>query len=201
MDDAAVSDELQRIRQAMSLSRDIRRLGPHDFSLRPILHEHVHRYSRGRCMDFAVRLAARSGMRLAALQVPGGWLSHAFLVPPGDVRGGHAVPGAACLDVSGIWSQREMRALQRANDGGGLQFILPDLGATLASMAASEGSGASFDAEEVVLAVAGCLPHLHDLVPAALRATGAEAMERLDAIRASGWADAAAHAARPTAPR
>lgn len=190
MDDRSIADELQRVRQSISLPRPFRDLGPADFSLRPSLFGAVFRYSRGRCMDFAARLATVTGLRLAALHTPNGGLAHAFLVDLPGSEPRRLAPSSRCLDVSGTWSLAEMRRLQRANDGSNLVALLLDEGATLAQMDAEASAGAEFETEEVVLSVAGCLPHLRALVPERFRVEGArEALDRLVSIEGTAWSE------------
>lgn len=199
--DGAVLDELQRIRQDMALPRPIRSLGPADFSLRPTLLPHVHRYARGRCMDFAVAVAAHSGLALAALYCPDGRLSHAFLVEPGCVEKGRLGRDATCMDVGGTWKLSELATMSRHVDSVAVKARLVDPAATLAQMAAQAAGGADFDGADVVLAVAGCLPHLRGRVPERFRAAGpADALARLEDVRRRGWRAEPSDTPAPRAP-
>lgn len=148
-----IEDELIRMRQAWSCPRDLRNLGPGNFDLRTKLIDVMQRYTRGRCLDFAVRLAEVNPQLSLAGFYAGDDLVHAFLtVCDGD-----------CLEVSGSWTLAEMRKLH-ANDCP-CSLRRPSLSDVLRAMEENEQSGAEFDSSETVLTVAGCLPHLRPYVP------------------------------------
>lgn len=164
--------ELIRIRQRLSCPRDLRRLGPSDPYLSPRLFDVVQRYTRGLCVDFAVRLAsANEELKLAGFYA-GSSLVHAFVVDG----------GGSCLEVSGIWTAREMKALHA--DDGRFKLLYPPLDEVLEDMENNAAAGAVFDSLEVVLSVSGCLPHLREFVPEPYVAPDPrEALVRLDEMR------------------
>jgi len=175
--------ELLRMRQSWSCPRDLRNLGPADFSIRPVLGPAVQRYSRGRCMDFAVGLASGNPELSLVGLYNGHNLIHAFVmdtsIPPGSSN---------CVEVSGVWTLREMKQLHADDGPSSLKRL--DLEQTLADMHANEQAGADFDRTEVILAVAGCLPHAHRYVPTDyIAADAAEAIARLASISVSEFAD------------
>jgi hypothetical protein len=147
-----IEQELIRMRQSWSSPRDLRKLGPANFKLRPILADMIHRYTRGRCLDFAVRMAGANPLLHIAGFYSGNDLIHAFLMDGNQ----------SCIEVSGVWTLGEMKKLH-ATDG---KFTLrhPPLDQVLLDIERAEGNGADFDSAEVVLSVAGCLPHLQAFI-------------------------------------
>ncbi|MBY3433175.1 hypothetical protein HFN89_03130 [Rhizobium laguerreae] len=147
-----IEHELIRMRQSWSSPRDLRKLGPANFELRPVLADIVHRYTRGRCLDFAVRMAGANPILHFAGFYAGNDLIHAFLMDENQ----------SCIEVSGVWTLREMKKLH-ATDG---KFALrhPPLDQVLLEIEKAEGNGADFDSAEAVLSVAGCLPHLRPFI-------------------------------------
>lgn len=187
-----IADELIRMRQEWSCPRDIRKLGKADFGLRPILSDVIRRYTSGRCMDFAVRLAAENPeFRLGGFYA-GPNLIHAFLLVDAP-----SAAGPACIEVSGVWSLTEMKRLH-ASDG---KFTLRhlDLERTIADIEANEANGADFDGRDVVLSVSGCLPHLREFVPIEFRAESSEVgLSRLKAISESRFTEGSIDRPRDT---
>lgn len=186
---SSLSNELLRLRQSLSSERDLRPLGPSDLKLRPVLFDVVHRYTNGRCMDFAVAVADHvPSLKLAGFFV-GESLSHAFLVPEEDTDRGRIKPDARCVEVSGIWSLREMRHFHKYD--GKIVPRLLDLETIQGEMETNTANGADFDQSEVVLTVAGCLPHLMSLVSAEYRADDLEAvLSTLRQLKENGYAPA-----------
>lgn len=171
-----ISNELARMRQDWSCGRDLRKLGAADFSLRPKLGDVVHRYTRGRCLDFAVRLAEV----MPELKVSGFYcgegLVHAFLMNDAGM----------CIDVSGIWTLQEMKKLHASEGPFRLrQHALEDLHAAIAI---DQARGVDFDSDKTILSVAGCLPHLMGHVPAAyLSEDPAHAIATLRHLKETGY--------------
>jgi hypothetical protein len=188
-----IADELIRMRQEWSCPRDIRKLGKADFGLRPILADAVRRYTSGRCMDFAVRMAVEyPDFRLVGFHA-GSNLIHGFLLLDAPSTAG----GTCCIEVSGVWTLPEMKRLHAADGKFTLRHL--DLERTIADMEANEANGADFDGRDIVLSVSGCLPHLREFVPAEFRAESAdEALSRLKAISESRFTEGSVDRPRDT---
>ena len=189
----AITDETMRMRQSLSSAKDLRPLGDADFTIRPSVADAVSRYTRGRCMDFAVRMAqADTSLRLAGFFL-GESLSHAFLVTD---EGKSFSPSTACLEISGAWVLRELRHFHRGDGPIRPRFL--DVAQVLEDMAGNVANGADFDDHDVVLSVAGCLPHLRHLVAEPFRAENPEsALVRLEAISGSKFTDPSFSVERP----
>lgn len=171
-----IENELLRMRQAWSCGRDLRKLGEPDFKLRPILSDVVWRYTRGRCLDFAVRLVECNPLLKLTGFYAGNDLIHAFVMNEDE----------SCIEVSGIWTLSEMKKLH-ANDG---RFKLrqPRLDQVLADIKSDEEKGVDFDNLESILTVAGCLPHLQSLIPEEYLADDvSDALMRLKALKEDGY--------------
>lgn len=178
-----IENELIRMRQAWSCPRDIRKLGEANFELRPILANAVQRYTRGRCMDFAVRLAMECHDHRLAGFYSGENLVHAFVLR--EMTSGQP---PLCIEVSGIWTLAEMKKLHASDGKFALRHL--DLAQTLAEMEMDEQKGADFDSKDIVLSVSDCLPHLRGFIPSEYAVDNAEdALSRLKMITASRFTE------------